>query len=195
MPEKISRDICLIEYRNFPLWEVDEKTDKEYSFYPKIHSHYWLKLDSSSDKSLTKKLSIELTKLFEAIGIRELIFFSAHNAQWISKHTSQRDDTAALKKAITYFKDNKLSGKFNGAIKIFKPEFLTFFEHIHTLTVCDSGFYHNHFLDNNQQILGYIHYSGEIRFDILDKEMNEKFLKEIKNTHFLDIGKAHTNEL
>ena len=195
MPEKISRDVCLIKYRKFPLWEVDEKTDEEFSFYPKIFSHYWLKLNYNSEKTLTKKLAEELVKFYEYLNINELIFFSAHKMNWISKLTSKRDDDKLLINAVNYFKAKNLAGNFNGAIKVDKSELLEFLIHYFTLTRCDSGFFHNHFLDKNQEILGYIHYSGEVRFDTLTKEMNEKFLKETKRTNFIDTGRENANRI
>ena len=195
MPEKISRDICLIKYRKFPLWEVDEKTNEEFSFYPKSNSNYWLKLNYNSENNLTKKLAEELVKFYEYLNINELIFFSAHNMNWISKFTSNRDDYKDLIDAVNYFKANDLAGNFKGAIKIGKFELREFLMHYFTLTRCDSGFFHNHFLDENQEILGYIHYSGEVGFDILNKEMTDKFLKNIKRTEFVDVGRAETNRI
>jgi hypothetical protein len=195
MPQKISRDVSLIKYRQFPLWEFDEKTQEEFSFYPKINSHYWLKLDDSSDHTLIEKLPTELTKLYQNLGVDELIFFSAHNMRWISKFTSERDDLKPLKEAVKYFDKNGLSGKFNGGIEVFRTEFLEFFKHFYILTECDSGFFHNHFLDKNQKLLGYIHYSGEVQFDTFDNDTNEKFLIEIKKTDFVDIKRDNTNRI
>jgi len=195
MPEKISRDICLIKYRKFPLWEVDEKTDEEFSFYPKIYSHYWLKLNYNSEKTLTKKLAEELVKFYEYLNINELIFFSAHNMKWISNFTLKRDDDKVLIDAVKYFKANNLTGNFKGAIKVGKSELREFLVHYFTLTRCDSEFFHNHFLNKNQEILGYIHYSGEVRFDTLSNNMSEKFLKEIKRTNFLDTSRDNANRI
>lgn len=48
MINKISRDVCLIKYRKFPLRTFDAETDDEVFYYPKIYYHYWLKL---SDKN------------------------------------------------------------------------------------------------------------------------------------------------
>lgn len=195
MPEKISRDISLIKYRNFPLWEFDHKADEEFLYYPKIISHYWLKLDDDSDKVLMEKLPNELTNLYEYLDIYELIFFGAYNTKWISKYTSQRDDVEILAEAVNYFKENQLSGKFNGAIKVFRTELAEFFKHVFVLTRYDGGFYHNHFLDKNQELLGYIHYSGEVCFDTLSEEMNNRFLTAIQKTDFLDAFREDTNRI
>src|SRR5690554_5041048 len=103
MPKKVSRDICLIKYRNFPLWEIDENTDEEFTFYPEINSHYWVRLDFQSPKYMAKELSAELKSLYNFLNINELIFFSAHNMKWISEYTSKREDDKDLVNAIKYF--------------------------------------------------------------------------------------------
>ena len=189
MPEKIPRDVCLIKYRKLPLWEFDKKTEDEYSFYPKTYSNYSLGLKSKSNEHLITILSNQIVQLYELLKINELIFFSAHNIQWISKLTSDRDDSKDLINALEYFKKHKLSGKFNGAIKLESKEFNHFLKHFITLTQCDSGFYHNYFIDSAQKILGYIHYSGELQIDIIDDLLDNKFLEAIRKTDFFDLEK------
>tara|TARA_R110000823_G_scaffold243818_4_gene368136 strand:+ start:2081 stop:2668 length:588 start_codon:yes stop_codon:yes gene_type:complete len=195
MIKKITRDISIIKYRNFPLWEVDEETDTEYSHFPKTHSHYWVKLSEEDDDRIVENLASELSKLYDLLGIDELIFFSSHNMRWISKYTAKRNDYRPLIKATSYFDKNKLNGKFNGAIKIDKINFQEFFKHFIVLTNCDSGFFHNHFLNEKQDILGYVHYSGEVQFSILNQEMNERFLEKIQTTNFVDTMRENSNRI
>jgi len=195
MIKKITRDISIIKYRNFPLWEVDDETQIEFSHFPKIHSHYWVKLNDQDEERIAENLTSELSKLYGLLGINQLIFLSAHNMRWIEKYILVGNDYEPLSKAISYFDKNKLAGKFNGAIKVDKSDFQEFFKHFIVLTKCDGGFFHNHFLNEKQDILGYVHYSGEIHFYTLNKEMNERFLEKIKTTDFVDAMREDSNRI
>ena len=54
------------------------------------------------------------------------------------------------------------------------------------ITRCDGGFFDFHFTDENQNIIFYIHYSGEIKIMTLNKKYNEKFKKAVKLIDFVD---------
>ncbi|MNT20974.1 hypothetical protein D3C72_1562970 [compost metagenome] len=51
--------------------------------------------------------------------------------------------------------------------------------------MCDGGFAYYHFLDEKENLLGFIHYSGVVRFDILNQKMEKMFVQEIKKTKFI----------
>ena len=195
MIKKITRDISIIKYRNFPLWEVDDETQNEFSHFPKIHSHYWVKLIDQDEERIAEKLTSELSKLYGLLGINQLIFLSAVNMPWIAEHIAEEDEYKPLIKAVSYFDRFKLTEKFNGAIKVDKSDFQEFFKHFIMLTKCDSGFFHNHFLNEKQDILGYVHYSGEVEFYTLNQGMNEQFLKKIKATDFVDAMRDDSNRI
>ena len=193
MPIKISRDTCLIKYREFPLRDFEK--DDEIYFYPKIHSHYWLKLEHKSDKSLINILSSEITKLYENLNVENLIFFGDYNRNWISKLTEEREDYKPLIDSVNYFKKHKIINRFKGAVKVNVAELDEFIKHFFVLTRCDGGFVYYHFLDEKQNLLGLIHYSGEVRFDMLNETTNSRFLKEIQKSKFLDAFRENTNRI
>ena len=195
MIKKITRDISIIKYRNFPLWEFDDETQTEFSHFPKIHSHYWVKLKDQVEERISANLTSELSKLYELLGINQLIFLSAHNMRWIANDMVEGNDYEPLSKAISYFDKNKLAGKFNGAIKVDKSDFKEFFKHFIVLSECDGGFFHNHFLNEKQDILGYVHYSGEVQIYTLNQEINERFLENIKTTDFVDAMREDSNRI
>jgi hypothetical protein len=71
----------------------------------------------------------------------------------------------------------------------------TFFEHLYILTKCDASFSHYHFIDDNEQVIGYIHYDGEVRIDTLNKHADERFLHAIQKTAFEDAGRKNASSL
>jgi hypothetical protein len=195
MLEKITRDICLIKYRKFPLRDFEKEIDEEIFFYPKIHSHYWLKLEHKSEAGLIKILSTEIIKLYKNLNVENLIFFGDYNRNWISKFTEMREDYKPLIDSVNYFKQQKISKRFNGAVKVNKAELIEFIKHFFVLTRCDAEFAYYHFLDEKENLLGLIHYSGEVRFDTLNEKTNKVFLKEINKTKFLDTFRENTDRI
>jgi hypothetical protein len=183
MLEKITRDICLIKYRKFPLRDFEK--DEEISFYPKIYSHNWFKLEHKSNAGLIKMLSTELPKLYENLNVENLIFFGDYNRNWISKFTEERQDYKSLIDSVNYFKQQKISNRFNGAVKVKRAELNEFIKHFFVLTRYDGEFAYYHFLDEKESLLGFIHYSGEVRFDTLNQKMEKMFAEEIKKTKFI----------
>ena len=183
MLEKIARDICLIKYRKFPLRDFEK--DEEISFYPEIHSHNWFELEHKSDAGLTKILSAELSKLYENLKVENVIFFGDYIRNWISKFTEERKDYKALIDSVAYFKHQKVGKRFNGAVKVSIAELPEFIKHFFVLTRCDGEFAYYHFLDEKENLLGFIHYSGEVRFEILNQKTEKMFVEEIKKTKFI----------
>ncbi|MNG28526.1 hypothetical protein D3C84_1138000 [compost metagenome] len=86
---------------------------------------------------------------------------------------------------MDYFKHHKVGKRFNGAVKVSIAELSEFVKHFFVLTMCDGGFAYYHFLDEKENLLGFIHYSGEVRFDILNQKMEKMFVQEIKKTKFI----------
>lgn len=179
---KISRDISLIKFRKFPLRSVEKNT--EVSYYPTVNSRFWMKLEHKSTKGLTNALSEQISKLCKNLDINDLIFLCDFNRVWISKFTAERNDHLPLSKAIEYFKLNKIGSRFNGGLKVNITELPEFLKHYYTLTRCDGGFTYYHFLDENQNLLGFIHYSGDVCFEILNEKYETLFLKELSKTSF-----------
>lgn len=189
--KKISRDICLIKYRKFPLFEFEKETDKEVFYFPKFKSNYWIKLTENSNQNI----STEITNLLKKLEIKELIFLSERNKPWISKFTASRVNFEPLIKTIAYFKTNKIYKKFNGGVKIKKNDFEEFILNFYTITECDGVFFDYNFTDENQNFIFYIHYSGEIKIHTLNKKTDEKFLKIIAETKFIDSMRDNTKRI
>ena len=60
-----------------------------------------------------------------------------------------------------------------------------FIKHFYVLTRCDAEFAYYHFLDEKENVLGFIHYSGEVHFDILTQKMEKVMLEELEKTKFV----------
>jgi len=177
MIEKISRDICLIKYRNFPLSEFEKVSDEKNCYHPKIHSLYWLK----SEENLIKEIVLLIRKL----NINKLIFLSEMNKPWISKFTESRKDFKPLIKAIEYFKSHKIEKKFNGGVKVESKEFEKFLQNFYVITKCDGGFFDYNFMNENEDYIFYIHYSGELKVLTLNEKSNVNFIKFVNETNLL----------
>ncbi len=194
MIKKLKRNYCLIKYRNLPLQYFDKETDSDIFYTPKHKSFYWIKLtDCKKDNS--KKLIDELIKLISSLKIENLIFLDEIEKPWISKHTSKRTDFKKLTKALEYFKLNKIWTKFNGGVLVSKLDWKPFLKHFYEITKCDSSFFFYNFIDKDQKIIFYIHYSGEINITTLNEEIDIEFLKQIKDTNFINSNRENTNQI
>ena len=183
MIEKISRDICLIKFRQFPL--RDFVKDETIFFYPKVYYRLWCELKDCQNSKLAKTLSTEIRKLYTSLGVENLIFFCDYNRNWISKFTEQRKDYKPLIESIAYFEKNKINKRFNGAVKVNLEELEEFIKHFYIITKFDSEFAYYYFTDEKENLLGHIHYSGEVCFDILNKKMEKVLLEKLEMTKFV----------
>lgn len=189
--KRIKRDICLIKYRKLPLIEYDEETDSDVNYFPESKYFYWIKLENNS----SKKICSETIKLLKLLKIKKLIFLDAVNKPWISKITEKRKDHKPLFKTIEYFKKLKIHTKFNGGIEIEIDKMNEFLPHFYLLIGCDSGFFDYYFADVEQNIIFYLHYSGEIKILSLSTKINNKFLEVVKKTKFVDSNRENTNKI
>jgi hypothetical protein len=186
---KIKREDCLKLYSKFPLREYDPKEDEEKFFYPKIYSTSgWMKLPSKSTKGLTKILATEISKLIKDLGYNKLIFLGDTDQYWISKLSIERDDYRPLKEALEYLESHKVGRRFNGALEVDQVELFTFLKHFYCLTGCDSSLPYFHFMDTGQNFIGYIHYTGEVRIDTLNKDAAVNISNAIAKTNFLNVS-------
>ncbi len=181
---KIEREVCLAKYRNFPLCPYDPNSDEEVFYYPKTVSGGWYDLYAKTKREFSKILQMEFTKLVKECGFENLIFFGDKPTPWITKLSSKRTDNAFIIKAVRYFEDNKLGKKFNGGVQVGISELPEFIKHFYCLTRSDGTFGGFYFSDPAQNILGFIHYSGEVLFQTLIEEFESKFVKSIKKTAF-----------
>lgn len=189
MLKKISREDCLKEYPLFPLRHYDEDKDEEYFFYPKVISGHWMELHTEYDEELTEKLSKELRNLMTSLGIEYLVFLGDTDQQWLSKRALERKDYVPFAIAVRYFLQQQIDPAFNGGVKVSADDLEIFLNHFYTFVRCDASLPYFHFIDNNQQILGTIHYSGQIRIDRFNEHADQAFEKRISNTAFKIVKK------
>lgn len=191
MLTKIQRDICIIEYRKFPLIAYDKETDTEVYYYPEYDYFYWIK----PEKQSSKRLISELIKLLEKLRLENLIFLGTDNKPWISKFISNRKNKKPLLKTIEYFKSHKINNKFNGGVLMDLKDLKEFLPHFYTITKCDGGFLDYYFMDKKQNIIFYLHYRGEIKVHPLNNMINKKFLEIIKEMKFVDSFREDTDRI
>jgi hypothetical protein len=179
---KIKREICLEQFPNFPLREFDKKKDEEIFSYSSIIRSNWFELTFKTKSQLPKLLSEEITKLIRELGFDSLIFLGDNNCSWIRKSALQRNDYPPLKKALQYFLDNKIGVRFKGGIEVKEAQLPEFIKHFFYLTSSNAALPYFHFMDKGQNLIGYVHYDGEVQFSCLSKSFDKKFSKAILTT-------------
>ena len=154
----------------------------QYNLDLNFYEPFWIKLE----KDTPKKLISEFIKLIDLLEFKKFIFLGSINKPWISKLTKKRKDYKPLIKTLDYFFDLKIDKNFNGGIEIEFNHIKDFLTNFYTITRVDGGFFDYYFSDINQNILFYLHYNGEFKILPLTEEINNKFLKIIKKTNFVD---------
>jgi len=181
---KIEREVCLAKYRSFPLCPYDPNTDEEVYYYPKTISGGWYDLNAKNRKEYPKILKTEFTKLIGECGFESVIFFGDKTTPWITKLSAKRTDYASIVKAVKYFEKNQLGKKFNGGVQVGITDLPEFIKHFYCLTRSDASFHGFYFSDSAQNLLGFIHYGGEVLFQTLNPEFDSRFTKSITKTAF-----------
>ena len=105
------------------------------------------------------------------------------------------NDYKPLNNALAYLTENEIGRRFNGAIEVDISELVAFIQHFYIITRCDASFAYFHFMDKEQNLIGYIHYSGELRIDTLNKKTDNLFLKTIRVTKFQDDHRQDSNRI
>lgn len=195
MLKQTTRQECLDNFSTFPLREYDKKKGEEVYYCPNIHSLYWLKLQADTTFQLKRKIATEIVSLYKELEIDKLTFLCDFNSTWITKNSKDRNDYKQLTNAVKYLRNNKVSLKFNGSITVDIAHLREFFEHFFILTRCDASFSYYHFIDDSQDFIGYIHYDGEVRFDTLNQQADERFIRAIKKTNFEDTGREKATRI
>jgi hypothetical protein len=181
---KIEREVCLAKYRNFPLCPYDPNSDEEVYYYPKVVNGGWYGLTSKTKREFPKVLKTEFAKFIQKCEFESLIFFGDKSTPWVTKLSARRTDYTSVVKAVKYFEENKLGKKFNGGVQVAVSELPEFIKHFYCITRSDASFHGFYFSDPSQNLLGFIHYGGEVLFQTLNSEFDRKFVKAIKKTTF-----------
>lgn len=195
MFKKIERQECLVKFSSFPLREYDKMKDDEVVYFPYIKYFYWINIEAKNKIQLKKKIALETVNLYRELGINRLTFLCDGNTSWITKNSKDRTDYKQLTKAIKYLRDNKIDSKFSGGIIVDIENLKEFIEHFYVLTMCDASFSYYHFIDDNEDFIGYIHYDGDVLIYTLSELANERFLNAIKKTNFKDTGRIDSDRI
>ena len=144
----------------------------------------WYNLHAKTKREFPKILKTEFTKLIKECGFESLIFFGDKGTPWITKLSAKRTDYVSIIKAVQYFEENKLGKKFNGGVQVGISDLPEFIKHFYCITRSDASFHGFYFSDPAQNLLGFIHYGGEVLFQTLNLEFDSRFTKSIKKTAF-----------
>lgn len=174
---KIDYHACRLDYPSFP-W-VDNQ--KEAFFFPEVCQIRILIISSKSAKKHAENLSRELDKLFQVIGLENLIFLGEYKRAW----RYQDNPYPPVQDALAYLKQNKVTKNFDGALDIPMSEWPIFFKHLFWLVRCNAALPTFNFLDSRQSILGSLCQYGNLHLSTLTAEAEDKFLKVINKTSFV----------
>ncbi len=194
MIKKLDRDYCVIKLRKLPLAYYDEETESDILYDPKHAALYWLTIDNPK-KNNSRKFLGEVENLLTKLNIQTLIFLDELNKPWISEYTSKRKDHKTIVQMLEFFQSHKIWTKFNGGVLVTAESRKEFLKHFFEITCCDGGFFNFNFVDDKQQFLFYLHYSGELRVMPLHKKSKEKFLAAVKETALHDAGYPYADRL
>jgi hypothetical protein len=183
----IKREDCLKDYPSFPLRHYDEISDEEKYCYPEVFATQWIHVTLDNKNEFTELLALELTKLVKELGYSKLIFLGDTEQSWISKLSMERNDYEPLNEALQYLTSNNVDKDFNGGLQVTKTDHYEFFKHFYCLISCDASLPYFHFMDVDQNLIGYIHYSGEVRIDTLNKRTQQLFESALKETRFTEV--------
>lgn len=186
MVKKLKRDYCIVKYRKLPLQHFDKETDEDIFYQPKSEANYWVKLPDNQ-KGGSKGLVDEFVQLIDFLDIQQLIFLDEVDKPWLAKHTLKRKDSKDLTEALEYFQSKNIDNHFKGGVLVDKDDFKEFLFNFTILTQCDSDFFFHNFIDDKQNVLFYIHYSGDVKVTTLNKTADMEFLEQIKKTNFIDV--------
>jgi hypothetical protein len=189
MLTKFKRKDCLRDFPNFPLRHYGEVADEEEYFYPEVSATQWLKVTSNDKNERIELLASELTQLMKQLGYSKLIFLGDTEQSWISKLSLERNDYEPLNEALRYLASNDIDTYFNGGLQVSDAHLYEFLKHFYCLTSCDASLPYFHFMDVDQNFIGFIHYSGEVRIDTLSKKTQYLFETAIKETRFTEVPK------
>jgi hypothetical protein len=184
---KFKREDCLKDFPNFPLRHYDEVSAEEEYYYPEVFATQWLQVTSGDKSERTELLASELTKLMKRLGYSKLIFLGDTEQSWISELSLERNDYEPLNDALRYLVSNNIDKDFNGGLQVDSSDLYEFLKHFYCLTSCDASLPYFHFMDVDQNFIGYIHYSGEVRIDTLSKRTQQRFENAIKETRFTEV--------
>lgn len=195
MLKKTSRQKCLEKFSTFPIRDFDKIINEDVIYYPEIYKLYWLKVQVGNKIQLKNKIAEEIVSLYRALNKERLTFLCDFNSSWITKNSKERNDIKEVVNAVQYLRDQKIGWRFNGSITVGIEDLKEFLKHFFVLTRFDGSFSYYHFVDDDQDIIGYIHYDGEVRFDTTNEEADAKFLNAVKFTSFENTGRATANSI
>jgi hypothetical protein len=177
---KIKRTDCLVAYPNFP--QADYK--KEVFFYPKAVSSYTLVLYSKSARGHAKNLSVEFSKLIEAMGMDRLIFLGDSKRAW----RYQDNPYLPVQQALAYLEDKGVGKRFDGGLAVDINQLPVFLTHFFWLVRCNAALPYFHFMDPGQHFVGHICQYGNVYISILASALDPLFREAVGKTQFVDVG-------
>jgi hypothetical protein len=177
---KLKRSDCLSRYPEFPQADYE----KEVFFYPKAIGNYTLILYSKSARGHAKNLSMELSKVIEAMGMDRLIFLGDSKRAW----RYQDNPYPPVQQALAYLEDNGVGKRFDGGLEVDINQLPVFLTHFFWLVRCNAALPYFHFMDPSQRFVGHISQYGNLYISILTSELDPLFREAVGETQFADVG-------
>jgi hypothetical protein len=174
--QKIKRLDALALYPKFPVNEVE----KNAYYFPEVYASYRLTVASDKGPSVAKDIAANLTLLVANMSYDTLLFMGDLKFPLYRKPSALPSDL----KAVSYLQANEIGPRFNGAIKVYLPSLKEFTRHLYWMVRTNTACGIIHFMDEGQNILGSIHYQGEVLLASLNKATHQQLQSAFKKTGF-----------
>ncbi|MES2647075.1 MAG: hypothetical protein V4717_09390 [Bacteroidota bacterium] len=176
MLQKIKRVDALARYPKFPVTDIE----KNAWYFPEVYASYRLTVASDKGPTMAKDIAANLTLLVANMSYDSLLFMSDLKFPLYRKPSALPSDI----KAVSYLQANNIGPRFTGAIKVELPLLKEFTRNLYWMVRTNTASGAIHFLDEEQNILGSIHYHGEVLLASLTRETHVKLLSAFKKTAF-----------
>lgn len=176
MLQKIKRADTLALYPKFPTTDVE----KEAYFFPGVYASYRLTVEPERGPSQAKSIAENLTLLAANLQYERLLFMGDLTFPLYRNPGPLPSDI----KAVAWLQANHIGPRFNGAIKVPLRSLKAFTRHLYWMVRTNTAQGVIHFMDEGQNILGSIHYSGEVLLASLNESTHKLLHSAAEKTAF-----------
>ena len=168
---KIDRQEAISNFPILPLRHYDKMKDEEIFNGPKVFTNYVLTLPSKSYRVHQKLLGTQITLLAKNLGYDHLIFLGDIDLAWLRRLNTYE----TFQEALQYLADNKISKRFNGALKVNMDELPLFIKNLIWLVRTNGIVQYVHFTDPGQNIVADICQYGNLHISTKHKSADKDF--------------------
>ena len=182
---KTKRKEALEKYKSFP-FRVFVKSKQDFNeFYPEFYKSYVLTISGKSFKTKITRLGKEVRDILKNMGIKDLVFLGDENIPWRYRDSNYKP----ARQALNYLKENKISKKFKGALRVEIGAIPTFIKHLSWLTKTNTILPYVYFTNLDHSFVGHICQYGNLHLHLLNEDAEKLIIPHIVDSK-LEFSKA-----